>query len=349
MLWFFLACHSSPAPPSTAVEPPCDAITGAHGLAVVSLDDPTQLLEAPEDDDSGGVLSLAGPDADGVVTLATHAGALLRSSDGCTWEEGAQLPDALATFVFDTGGRPEQRHVVGELLVDPRSTSLFVHHDGLLLVSHDAGATFETVADDARPTALVVHPTTPDRWRLAGELGGEHGVFETSDAGLSWSLVVAPPPTESNRIPRLYPHPDDWGTVAVVGTEVTISTDDGASWTTAAVDGDPVGFAFDPDGLSVWARDAGQPVVLRSTDGGVTFDAVPVGAGSDARLEAFGRSGDSWVAAGLTLPEGPWLEVTTPTSTHVHDLSALGIGFRGVALLDDRAVVAFDDTTYWGP
>jgi photosystem II stability/assembly factor-like uncharacterized protein len=236
---------------------------------------------------------------DGALLLGLH-GALWRSPDGLEWEQlGLEGQDAMAlgvakegepllvgghdVLVRSTDGgetfedlRPEDLpgldvHALAQAPSDPSVVYAYVVGAGIFR-SADAGDTWEltTPVGEQLPgdlAAMAVDPSDPDLV-LVGS--GGHGVFRSDDGG------------------RTFARATDWGVIGLGFGEdgtvvaasyrgVDLSSDGGVTWENAAAveefDGQPFAVAIGDDG-DLWVMTEDPRVLLRSTDGGESFEEV---------------------------------------------------------------------------
>ncbi len=202
--------------------------------------------------------------------------------------------DAGDTWTRADVGLPKDRLLRG-LAVSPVDEGLLIVGDPAadrLLRSTDAGVTWTAVAIAAPWDSLEVQFDPHDGSRVLAALarGAARGVYRSTDAGLTWVPSGAGLGALSPRF--LAFHPGTPGIVLLVAdTGLFRSTDAGASWTTLRT-GYHTGVTYcegTPDRAWVLASSAstGEPIVLRSDDGGATFaetDPVPGLTSSDMLL-----------------------------------------------------------------
>lgn len=116
--------------------------------------------------------------------------------------------------------------------------------------------------------SLLVAPSDPAHILL----GTHAGLYESTDAGLSWNRVALEGQDAMN-LAR-----SEGETVWAAGHNVLAkSSDGGETWSDVRPDGltslDVHGFAVDPRGATLWAAVAGEGL-YRSTDGGESFELV---------------------------------------------------------------------------
>lgn len=236
---------------------------------------------------------------DGALLLGLH-GALWRSPDGLEWEQlGLEGKDAMALGVakegepllvgghdvlvrstdggetfedLDPADLPHlDVHALAQAPSDPSVTYAYVVGAGIFR-SDDAGDTWRLTAPlgEALPgdlAAMAVDPDDPDVV-LVGS--GGHGVFRSGDGGETFTRA-----TDWGVIGLAFA---DDGTVAAASYRgVDISDDGGETWENAAAvedfDGQPFAVAIDDDG-AIWVMTEGPRVLLRSSDGGDSFEEV---------------------------------------------------------------------------
>lgn len=236
---------------------------------------------------------------DGALLLGLH-GALWRSEDGMEWEQlGLEGQDAMALGVAKEGEplligghdvlvrsvdggetfddlSPADLpsldiHALAQAPSDPLLVYAYVVGVGLFR-SEDAGDSWELAApvDDALPgdlAAMAVDPRDPDVV-LVGS--GSQGVFRSEDGGRTFART-----TEWGSVGLGFS--DDGTVVAATYRGVDVSADGGQSWENVApaedFDGQPFAVAIGNDGV-VWVMTEKPRVLLRSGDGGATFDEV---------------------------------------------------------------------------
>ena len=144
----------------------------------------------------------------------------------------------------------------------------------------------------AQVQALAVHPTQPDSlWAITG--GPAPAIFRSSDAGATWQQA-APFPTDfpTGRL-LVVPLRASVALFAEAGPlsppYLLRSADGGLTWSAVLDAWGPMAAASDQPGL-VWASAASppglNPGVVRSTDGGRTFERVSIGVHHDDGLHA---------------------------------------------------------------
>lgn len=273
-------------------------VTGA--LAACSADD-------PQADGAGGAADGL-PSSDhvhalrvteqGGLLLGLH-GALWRSPDGTSWEQlGLEGRDAMAVGVAAEGApllvgghdvlvrstdggesfedlSPElpsrDIHALAQAPSDPRIVYAYVVGAGIYR-SADAGDTWQAAATvgEALPgdlAAMAVDPRDPDVV-LLGSSG--HGVFRSTDGAESFSRS-----TDRGTIGLGFAA--DGTAVAATVQGIDLSRDGGRSWENAAAveefDGQPFAVALSDEGV-IWVMTEQPRVLLRSTDGGDSFEEV---------------------------------------------------------------------------
>ena len=132
---------------------------------------------------------------------------------------------------------------------------------GRLMVSSDAGRSWEQRTPPAGVFALAVDPT--DRNRVMAST--EQGLFVSADAGKQWKLV-------NNELAGLLAWPTATKLFLVDGQgDVRVSTDSGKQWrVVGSIGGQPAAFIADGDDLYAALADGS---VKRSSDGGRTWTA----------------------------------------------------------------------------
>jgi photosystem II stability/assembly factor-like uncharacterized protein len=235
--------------------------------------------------------------------------------------------DAGASWLPLGGGFPPSE--IDTIAIDPAKPSnvYAAGIGGALVRSHDAGATWTSIATTstaaAQPRLLAVDPSNPSNLYLATLAGG---VFRSSDAGDSWTAsTVGLTDTQGNvfAVAALAVDPASpahllAGTSEGIGTNsgVFASTDSGATWT-ASNDGAgtaPVsGILFGADGSASMAQQIGG--VFTRAPGATAWslelgtpqyiNALAFGPGTPAALyAAFGNSpggGLGFVVNGATV------------------------------------------------
>lgn len=132
-------------------------------------------------------------------------------------------------------------------------------------------------------TAIAVHPTQPDSlWALTG--GPAAALFHSSDAGATWLRVAAFPVDFAIRSLWVVPLRESVVLFAEAGPltppYLIRSADGGLTWSGVPDAWGPVAAAIDRPGLVYAADGSGpgiNPGVVRSTDGGQTFERVRLG------------------------------------------------------------------------
>lgn len=171
---------------------------------------------------------------------------------------------------------------------------------------------------DASPRAVALHPINPDTWWV----GTGDGVFRTTDAGASWTLLADGFPI-GHRATALALNPDVPETI-VVGTEgpggprLVVSGDGGDSWTRidVAATGEAItAVAWAGEGGSVLLAADGD-AVYRSDDGGLSWSATLSGNALPRLLETTAVMPDFVFAAGEGVrisddAGATWIDVST--------------------------------------
>lgn len=236
------------------------------------------------------------------------AGTILHSSDGgVTWaKQAVQVPDEMGG-----GTRPLDMNLFGVAALSP--TDAWVVGDlGMVLRTHDSGATWEKVTFDP---ATYGDENVPDRILNAvvftsptdGWIGGEFAtLLRTHDGGNTWTgtrqITGAPPDL------YLFDVAGGGGGAAAVGLAggVLVSNADGSEWTSRSVDTTAGLFTISWHGQSgITAGDRG--VLFVTSDGGTTWS-------EPKRPKLF-----NWIAA----------------TTYVGDKEAVAVGEGGLILRSD--------------
>ncbi len=158
-------------------------------------------------------------------------------------------------------------------------------HTGLLYISRNGGAFWNNVPFDGQSTgtlhALEVDPRTTDTWYAGME--GDHpwtsGVYKTSDAGESWTLLPGIKGKAVWSMAVWSNNPD----VLAAGTDdgVYRSSDAGKTWNRISAPDNQelrpvVSLAFDPKNSNIiYAGTTHLP--WRTTDGGATWESIHTG------------------------------------------------------------------------
>ncbi len=213
---------------------------------------------------------------------STESNALYASRDaGATWQPLTNdLPPGRITALYvDTLGRIWLGHQMRADLAERRNE---------LWRSDDHGENWRLISLDRDDLIIRSILEAPDHHLLFGavDVGGfEQGlVYQTADAGATWSTTRLNPSSVEGRLKQLSVHPAKADTQFIVTTAGAVlrSADRGATWqrATDAASG-PQGsalLAFLPDGgdtaiLVQSSLDATK--IRRTTDGGVTWSEVP--------------------------------------------------------------------------
>lgn len=174
------------------------------------------------------------------VNQPPHLGLIESRDAGETWRNVSLLGEA-DFHVLETSGR----RVYG-----------FDGTQGRVMVSSDAGRSWQERRPPAAMFALAIDPADPDRVVASTELG----LFRSTDAAKSWRAV-------SDRLagPLAWVSKDQLFLIDGQG-QVQVSGDRGESWqTVGSIDGEPA--AFIADGADLYAA-LGDGSVKRSIDGG---------------------------------------------------------------------------------
>jgi hypothetical protein len=171
---------------------------------------------------------------------------LLRSTDaGRTWESVSELGRSDFHILAGTGDR-----LVGALYGLPQ-----------VLVSGDAGKTWETRSAPEPLIDLAVAPDDPERWIATTA----NGIFRSADEGQTWRAIDPKP-----NVRLAWPEPRALYRIDP-GGPVLVSADGGASWEErGSTGGEPRGLeAASADELYAAQLDG---TVSRSSDGGRTWE-----------------------------------------------------------------------------
>lgn len=254
---------------------------------------------------------LQGRDVAFVESMPAHL--MTSGDDGLTWRECPALRDVPSVAQWTFPPPPRLGHVK-EIVLD--GGRLFVGIEiGALLVSHDAGATFEDLRVDPDPRECDMHrlsidPNAPERMIAAV---GLVGLVRSADNGATWSRDPVLPQME-------YPdafvrHPDqpdllflaagvgwppNWYKAGRAQGKLARSRDSGRTWE-RLLGGLPDGQRALFSALSVQAHGGGFELfaadtdgqVFESRDGGdhwrIVADVAPVSKGEFHRALAKGR------------------------------------------------------------
>lgn len=203
-------------------------------------------------------------------------------------------------------------------------------HNGLLFSSSNGGAYWTGLPFPAQLSgslhALEVDSRSASTWYAGMESDSSWltGVWKTSDAGKSWSLLA---PTKGLKVWSLALWPGNQDIVAAgTSTGVWLSLDAGTSWKHISAEGDPelrpvVSLAFDPANSKIlYAGTTHLP--WRTADGGATWQSIHEGMIDDsdvfsiqvdqknpARVFASACSG----VYASTNSAGRWSKLSTPS------------------------------------
>lgn len=292
------------------------------GTVMRSLDHGATWTLLGQDVSRGRVFAL---DAVGSTVLITmHSSTIVRSTDsGATWSVNALAAKANWTGVdgvdggrlWRVGGRgyiqtsttggeswSDQSSGVSSLLYDvmaiDRTTAVVVGSGGTILRTTDAGVTWTSVASPTTSTLRTIQDA-PEPWRSTLWAGGDDGTLLRSfDAGATWAAMPSPTTQQISAITA-------WSKsellVASTGgpSRAWTSTDAGATWTTratGAIAGINAALAFPGSGVAFVIDGSG---LRRTTDYGVTWNAIPIG--SSIMFDAdLAPDGTAWVAGEFT-------------------------------------------------
>src|SRR5262245_20091936 len=215
-------------------------------------------------------LSLAvDPSAPNVIYAGSQNLGISKSTDGgATWTSAS------------TGltGYP-----VSQVIVHPTNSSILYAVDGGISESLDAGVTWDAgdagMADQASRIALA--PSNPSTLYAASN----GGVYKSIDGGALWNLTAGTPSLAFTQI-AVDPTNDAVAWAAGVGLDVYRTTDGGDTWTPSSAlpsfyGGKVVGLAVDPAApatLYAGVQPGTVSAIVRSVDGGVTWEIVKSGA-----------------------------------------------------------------------
>lgn len=221
----------------------------------------------------------------GNTLLASHRTStetsILRSEDaGCRWTQVAQLPAGafrlLAAGPGDMAygwsrGRDTFYRIVGDdvvalpapeyiygLAVDPADAAhiRIGTYDCQLYESFDGGASFALLGGPANSGATSFYTVEFDPANFDHALCGAKGAYRTEDAGQSWSTIAPFDFADADIVFLFEFSPADPGrvwaranldTVADRSTEILVSSDGGATFVSAIVEGTQ---AYDQDGIA---------------------------------------------------------------------------------------------------
>lgn len=247
----------------------------------------------------------------------TQGCAILASDDGgASWRE-------LPIDSFD--GKNLSQLWIHRLLIDPQTHGAPTHrlfaatHAGLLL-SEDGGSTFNSVLGPFGVTDVAAHPLVPERIFAGYPYGG--GVFRSVDAGSTWEPVAVPAYDDIQRIVLAIASTDP-NTIYVamsarpgyqkdnpsMALRLLKSEDGGNQWTELRPTGlEPSDLpwcrfqcSYDLD-IAVDPYDAarvyfGGVTLVRSLDGGVTWEQIAKEVHVDFHHIEFGPDGTIWLAS----------------------------------------------------
>ena len=288
----------------------------------------------------------------GVYILSTSGGAYRSTDQGLTWVllEGPLGSGVVTDFVL----LPPQEAQEGTTVLAATGHGVFISRDnGALWQRHGTGLPF-----NSKIAALLTHPQRPELIfavsdnRMADLKSAAPALWRSVDGGKSWGPAAQG--LLDARITAWASHPGDPGTVYLASWEYFHrSTDAGASWQTSRLAfGRHSALAVAPsDPATLYL--GGRPA-LRSADGGVTWQAIPVKAAGEAqqREDVIGLvvapedaahvwaalsdgvfesrdGGQSWQAAGLKGRGLLWLaQGETPAQGELRQAPTLYAGVR---------------------
>ncbi len=200
--------------------------------------------------------------SDDVLLAAGSRGTILRSTDrGATWSgRYAPVDEALLDVAFASA-----------------TVAVAVGHRGAIVRSTDAGLTWRSVSVDSRyALSSVVFADTLNGFAVGSDANasGAGALLRTSDGGLTWT------PVNVGAQPALTAVRSGGAGVFAIGHQrVLRSADFGATWQSV----DVPGLQSTQGALAIMGRTVlamgGNGSAVRSTDGGVTWSTVSLGAG----------------------------------------------------------------------
>jgi photosystem II stability/assembly factor-like uncharacterized protein len=217
-------------------------------------------LAVPAEEDVGGVAVSA--DGATVAAASIGSGPYVRTESG-PWRHGTQGITQSAI----QGVAPVGAHLVGG-----------AHYEGVV-VSEDGGATWDAVPTEDAMMSLVASPARPERLLAANW----NRIYKSEDGGRTWSVgwgEFGDSTTASYLQPgtiAFHPtDPDTWYVLRGNTGEVTITHDNGGSFTDAATGLGSVSCAIpiapDPEAPdTILVGDACGAGIVRSENGGTTW------------------------------------------------------------------------------
>lgn len=216
---------------------------------------------------------------DGSLLVATADGLMRAERDGCAWTSPSE---SLRRFVIDVVADPADPRVLYALTSDGGD------RPNLLFRSDDGGSSWVPTSAPIEPIlfeTVRIAPSRRERIYLSGAYPSTSTeprrafVFRSDDGGASWTripfeplrdgrnvLLLAVDPTNPDRLFAEVPGDRD--------DRLVRSDDAGASWTEVLVMPDVRGLVWSDDGRNVWTGGVAGGGLWRSSDGGVSFEAV---------------------------------------------------------------------------
>ena len=202
-----------------------------------------------------------------VVYAGTGLGVLKSQDAGASWELVGQWPGNVILLVANMG-QPSTLFAVVDSLDIPKSPSLYR--------STDAGASWSLLSNSPiGALALACDPSNPsllyagvNSYGFSGGLAGTRGVYKSSDAGDTWTLL-APLPIAISTL-ALAASADS--VYAATDNGVMFSRDHGATWSQTSINSGADNVAVDPvHPQVVYANAAG---IFVSQDSGSTWSSA---------------------------------------------------------------------------
>lgn len=170
---------------------------------------------------------------------------------------------------------------IGSIAADPRNlNTLYATSANTIWHSADAGSTWTLLYSFASSIRVLCAAVDPSNGGTMYAGTDRQGVFKSMDGGFTWTPVNTGIPPQSNGstdVYRIWIEPQQPGVILAASTNgVLRSADGGATWTAVLKTGvfnDAL--AFDPlNPGTVYVSEPAGPIV-KSTDGGLTFTALP--------------------------------------------------------------------------